>query len=396
MAMDGEHLKEVAARALALAENVEGLNSGEQLMAWLGEAKGWVERFFPGGAIDLSIMRALDANELGTLMAAAQALRQKFAGTSVARDIFSARDQLRSVAASIELACRRLGRGGQSEVSSVPSVTPASDSRFEIAILCALHKPELEKVRSIGQWDELAAEPDDPSSYLTSTYRTKKGKDLHVVAATPTQMGMPASAVLATKMIRRFRPKLVAMVGIAAGVKSEAQGFGDILAPDSTFDYGAGKVTSHDGKLHFKPDPNAIPILPRLRNRLKHWSSKRTHLDDITARWSAALPRTSLALHVGPLGSGAQVLDTRQPIEDVRDHWRKLIGVEMEAYGVHIACQEAVDPAPMFLCMKSICDFAADKKDDWQDYAAFTAAELCHRFLIEEWETLFPEPANSR
>jgi hypothetical protein len=62
--MDGEHLKEVAAQALA--ENVEGLNRGEQLMAWLGEAKGWVERLFPGRALDLSIKRALGTNELGT------------------------------------------------------------------------------------------------------------------------------------------------------------------------------------------------------------------------------------------------------------------------------------------------------------------------------------------
>jgi nucleoside phosphorylase len=77
-------------------------------------------------------------------------------------------------------------------------------------------------------------------------------------------MGMPASAVLATKMIRRFHPKLVAMVGIAAGAKSEKQGFGDVLAPDSTFDYGAGKLTSRDGKPHLEPDPDAIPIFPRL------------------------------------------------------------------------------------------------------------------------------------
>lgn len=117
--MDGEHLKEVAAQALALAENVEGLRSGEQISAWCSEAKDWIELFFPGGALDLSIKRALDTNELGTLMAAVQSLRHKFAGTPAARDILSAPDQLRSVAASIELGRGHLGRDGQNEVSAV-------------------------------------------------------------------------------------------------------------------------------------------------------------------------------------------------------------------------------------------------------------------------------------
>ena len=182
------------------------------------------------------------------------------------------------------------------------------------------------------------------------------------------------------------------MVGIAAGVKTDEQGFGDILAPDYTLDYGAGKVTAHDGKLHFKPDPNPLDIHPRLRDRLKDWSSDRRHLEDIYNRWPAKKPRTVLHLHVGPLGSGAAVLNTRQPVDDVLDHWRKLIGVEMDAYGVHLACRDAAEPQPAFLCMKSICDFAADKTDDWQDYAAYTAAELCHRFLAEEWENLYLNP----
>ena len=41
--------------------------------------------------------------------------------------------------------------------------------------------------------------------------------------------------------------------------------------------------------------------------------------------------------------------------------------------------------------MKSICDFAHDKDDDWQDYAAYTSSELCHRFIVAEWDRLFPE-----
>jgi nucleoside phosphorylase len=269
------------------------------------------------------------------------------------------------------------------------------ETRFDVAIVCALRLPELQKVRRTGKepWEDVPSHPDDPTGYYRTTYTTKRGKRLSVVAAAPTRMGTPASAVLATKMIRRFRPALVALVGIAVGARSDKQGLGDILAPDFTFDYNAGKVTMRDGKLYVDPDPQPLHIQARLMDRLKHWSSERPHLDDICNRWPATRPRSRLEMHVGPLGSGAAVVDARQPIVDILDHWRKLIGVEMEAYGVHLACQDAAQPETAFLCLKSICDFAADKSDDWQDYAAYTAAELCHRFLTDEWEDLHLEPA---
>ncbi|MEZ4403535.1 MAG: hypothetical protein R3B06_26160 [Kofleriaceae bacterium] len=51
---------------------------------------------------------------------------------------------------------------------------------------------------------------------------------------------------------------------------------------------------------------------------------------------------------------------------------------------------EVAEPSPMFLCVKSVCDFAEDKSDDWQEYAAFTAAQFFWEFLAAEWGALFP------
>lgn len=275
----------------------------------------------------------------------------------------------------------------------VEGSTDRLDMKCDIAIVCALHAPELEKLLLTGLagWSELPARGDDPQTYHTTSYATSSGQSLSVVASSPCQMGLSASAVLATKMILRFRPRLVAMVGIAAGVRETSHGFGDILAAQQTFDYGAGKVTSDGNKTEFRPDPNPIPIHPRLLDRLKAWERDRTELDAIQRQWPAKRPRTQLLLNIGPLASGAAVLDSSAPVAEIRSHWRKLIGVEMEAYGVHCACQNAVDPPPMFLCLKSICDFAHDKGDDWQDYAAFTSVQLLHRFIVAEWNRLFPE-----
>lgn len=61
----------------------------------------------------------------------------------------------------------------------------------------------------------------------------------------------------------------------------------------------------------------------------------------------------------------------------------------MEAYAVHRACKDAMTPAPIYLSLKSICDFAENKDDDWQPYAALTTTQLCHDFPVAQWETLF-------
>ncbi len=72
-------------------------------------------------------------------------------------------------------------------------------------------------------------------------------RDLHIVAAVQNDMGMVPAAILATKTVRAWRPKLVAMVGICAGVRGRVN-LGDIIIGKQVFDYGSGKLV--DGKLH--------------------------------------------------------------------------------------------------------------------------------------------------
>ena len=269
----------------------------------------------------------------------------------------------------------------------------AGQGTFDLAIVCALHTPELQKVFSSfkAEWSEVPASANDPGTYHRAEIATLKGSSLSVVAGAPVHMGLTASAVMATKLILRFRPRLVAMVGIAAGVRRDRQGFGDVLAAEHTFDYGAGKLTMEGQKLEFLPDPKPHSIHPRLLARLKEWERSRRELDAIQSAWPARSPQTRLTLHIGPLASGAAVVDTPKPVAELVRHWRKLIGLEMEAYAVHASTIYAADPQPMYLCLKSICDFAQDKDDDWQDYASYTAAELACRFVTSEWENLFPE-----
>jgi nucleoside phosphorylase len=208
---------------------------------------------------------------------------------------------------------------------------------------------------------------------------------------------MAASAVLATKMILTFRPQCIIMVGIAAGTRthSDSRNYGDVLVANESFDSGSGKLSARDGKSVLEPDHHPIAISKVLLTRLKDLGRKRTYLDEIRARWPARTPETALNLHVGPIGSGAAVINSRQAVREIMQHCRKMIGLEMEIYGVYVAATET-QPLPKFLSFKSVCDFAQTKKDTWREYAAYTAAQYCCQFIVNEMDRFLDATAGSR
>jgi nucleoside phosphorylase len=61
---------------------------------------------------------------------------------------------------------------------------------------------------------------------------------------------------------------------------------------------------------------------------------------------------------------------------------RKLVGIEMETYGVFAAGRECTLPQPKVFALKSVCDFGDEEKNDsWQHYAAFTSAQALRVFV---------------
>ena len=88
---------------------------------------------------------------------------------------------------------------------------------------------------------------------------------------------------------------------------------------------------------------------------------------------------------MGPLASGASVLAAKKQTEPIKMQHRKVIAIDMEAYAIFAAAEEAPLPQPKAFVLKSICDFADDEKDDlYQSYAAYTSANAL-RALMETY-----------
>lgn len=262
------------------------------------------------------------------------------------------------------------------------------DYDYDLAIITALRDPELKAILELdGKWRSHTV-AGDQFEYFVGSFDNEK-KHMKVVAAAALHMGMSGAVVLATKLISNFKPRRIVMAGIAAGAIENA-GLGDILAAELSFDYGSGKITySESMDSHFEPDYKPISISSEYVSELQSSSKEKYILDSIKNGWVSESPNTSLSLHIGPLGSGAGVIKNSRIIRDIKSHARKLIGIDMETYGVYYAAKNCSKPRPQeILSIKSISDFGdSNKNDRFQNYASYTSARFLYYFFMERDRT---------
>jgi nucleoside phosphorylase len=279
---------------------------------------------------------------------------------------------------SLEFRARHLVQSKQAQKSAIEQ-----EYLSYLAVVCALESPELEAVlRLKWQWQQIQV-PGDPTIYHHGQFQ-KDNETKHVYAAAAPRMGMPAASILAMKMISAFRPHYIAMTGIAAGIPDKAR-FGDVIVADPSWDWGSGKWTLKNDELSFSADQHQLHFTPELRRKFNLMASDKVALSRIKESWPADKPSHDLNIKVGPLASGAAVLADGSLVEMIKHHQRKVLGVDMETYGVFAAAEEASTPRPEAFSMKSVVDFGDPTKDDkFQKYAAFSSAEAL-RYFVEAY-----------
>jgi len=249
-------------------------------------------------------------------------------------------------------------------------------------VLCALPL-ELDRVLDLPWAWETPPLAGDETPYYHGTVQGPNRGPLDVYAASAPRMGMVHSAVLASKAIQAFRPRYLAMTGIAAGVRGKVE-LGDVVIGDPVWDYNSGKWLPGEESASFSPDPYQLPLDASVRDRALRLASRTDVLSAIRNRWPAAKPPSELRLHIGPLATGAAVVADHQTVERAAAAQRKLLGVEMEAFGVYAAAAEARAPRPTPFAIKAVVDFAdPSKSDDYQSYGAYISAEVMRCLVVD-------------
>ncbi len=270
-------------------------------------------------------------------------------------------------------------------ITSKKALLKADSTRhiYDLGIVTALHVPEFQSILDLPAEWEVIKQPNDPTIYQRGWFRSNS-KQLSVISACAQQMGMSAAAVLTSKLITQFRPRFLAISGIAAAVKGGDAKIGDILIADQSWDYESGKHKIKNDKQVFEPDPKSIPLHVHVKEWFLHHKAKNSFLADIQNSWRGGKEAERLQVHIGPIASGSAVVQDERIIDHIKAQSRKLVGLDMETYGVFFAAENNSLPCPTVMSIKSACDYADnDKSDEHQAYAAFTSAQYLYHFALE-------------
>lgn len=270
-------------------------------------------------------------------------------------------------------------------ISSNENFDGVAEHLVDVVVVTALQS-EMDAVRKLP-WNWQADEVLDDSQFYARGSFSSLDSERVVISAVAGRMGMVAAAVLVSKLVKKFRPRLVVMPGICAGVREKVC-LGDVVFSEASWDYQSGKhVMVRNAIPKFQMDPHFISADSFVTARIDKLSRDEELSLSIWRGWE---PRGKYPpkLVRGPVASGSAVIADGEITESIRQQQRKLIGIEMELYGVFYACEQAHRPKPLALGLKGICDFADDEKNDSaQAYAAYASASFmrafCERYVAE-------------
>lgn len=227
----------------------------------------------------------------------------------------------------------------------------------------------------------------------TPSAKTNIGQ-IHWRAQIPTGKGGLATCTIATfgtagnvdaaastaSLLAEFKPKLVVMIGIAAGMRSKVA-LGDVVISDRVVAYeGAALVEGGGSQARPEMFRPAYSVQQDVTNYLSSRESVKVRLERAWRAQGLHFPQSSVAGEVSndtmpkpsTIASGEKLLRDPGKFMQLRELHGKVESAEMEAAGIFAACYQANVDA---VVIRGISDFGDSTKDNqFHDLAAKAAA----------------------
>ncbi len=252
----------------------------------------------------------------------------------------------------------------------------------DLAIVCALKDPELSAILELD-WDWQESKPLNDKLFYRRGHFISKGKSYSVVVASCERMGMVSATFTSSAIIHRFRPKVIAMTGICAGIKGEVN-LGDIIFASFAWDYQHGKRMDN-GVHHI--DPHQLPSSASVKAHAELLQDDNNFFHNMILNYKGEKSHILSApkFHIGPIAVGSSVIADSAIVQSIQSQQRKALGIEMEIYGLYYTAINSSSPTPQVFAIKSVCDFAdSEKNDNYQSYASYTSANTLKE-LVERY-----------
>lgn len=214
--------------------------------------------------------------------------------------------------------------------------------------------------------------------------RELKLNALNGLVITLPRMGLVNCAITTSRAIDIFKPKLVAMSGICAGVKGEVKIY-DVVIPDSCQQHDFGKwgvdefqsetytvQISHETKLIVKQLADDQVFNKKITDAIKPKRSQIPECDD----------HFGFRIFTAHSSSGSAVIADEKIVNLIREQHRKTKTFEMESYAVYEAARLS-SLNPIFFSVKSVVDNGdVHKGDEYHEVACVLAANVTCELIV--------------
>jgi nucleoside phosphorylase len=260
--------------------------------------------------------------------------------------------------------------------------TEPDDYGVDFCIICALEELELSQIIK----SDFSFEKQRIRGF-ESIYRAdlqSEEKPISVIATSLPKMGLVSAATYTTKLIQRFRPRVVCMSGICGGIKNRVN-LGDAIFASPVWEWQTGKFITDSldpNKSQFLPQIEQISVDRNLERLFKEYIENDS-INRFRKLWHGSNISSDLKTLIAPIASGNAVVADENTIQNlIEPPMRKIAGIEMEIYGVYFACREEVILPPLFFAIKTVSDFSdSEKNDKVQEFSAFLSAKILTDFI---------------
>ena len=252
-----------------------------------------------------------------------------------------------------------------------------SDNCVDFLIITALPKEQAAVLQQLRDCQPVRG--DNFPTYYRATLETDSVSNKRNPTVAVTMQRHPGNiyaAVRTAQCLQHLKPNYVLMVGIAGGVEGEVN-LGDVVVCEEVIYY----ENTKENPGFSDQRPQVLRADWMLLDRAKNYTDINWHTFIHAER--PADPRNTDAptVHFGPIASGEKVIANADRLEELKQLHSKLAAVEMESFGVALATSEWTGN-PKFIAFRGVSDYADESKnDDWQAYAADSAAAFTVGFL---------------
>lgn len=258
---------------------------------------------------------------------------------------------------------------------------------IDVCVLTALSTPEAKAFIKYIDWNWSSLKPlDDTLFGYEGEFVDKNGIKRRVILCSSIEVGMIYTAVITSKLIQLYHPKLMIMAGICAGLE-KYNNYGDIVIAQTSWNYNEGKMTIENGELKFLPSVLQSQIDKKLNASLQTFIiENQDNINNINVCFDdKAAINNDLKIVKGAIATGSAVLSDKLTITNILESNRRLRAVDIEIASFYISC-ELSNTSLDYFAVKSICDFGDPNKDDfYQMYASFTSAKSVEKFITENY-----------